>query len=83
MGVVEKDRRNPLFAEDKPWEVRYDNLYANVMFDRDEKIYKCWYSPFIIDKATATATEKKECDGYRLAHTETGIGAANTTPIAT
>ena len=58
VGVVEKDPRNPFFTEDKPWEVRYDNLYANVIFDRDEKIYKCWYSPFIIDKATATATEQ-------------------------
>lgn len=57
VGKIEKDPGNPLFREDKPWEVRYDNLYANVIFDRREQVYKCWYSPFIIDKATATATE--------------------------
>ncbi|MBN2296175.1 MAG: hypothetical protein JXM70_27335 [Pirellulales bacterium] len=58
LGQVEKDRRNPLFAEDKPWEVRFDNMYPNVMFDGEDGIYKCWYSPFIIDKTTSTATEE-------------------------
>ena len=49
VGAVQKDKRNPLFKEDKPWEPRFDNLYANVLYDEDEKLYKCWYSPFIID----------------------------------
>ena len=48
VGTVQKDKRNPLFKEDKPWEPRFDNLYANVVYDREEDIYKCWYSPFII-----------------------------------
>jgi hypothetical protein len=47
LGTVAKDSRNPLFGEDKPWEVRFDNLYANVIFDSSEKIFKCWYNPFI------------------------------------
>ena len=47
-GKVRKDAHNPLFAEDKPWEPRFDNLYPNVLFDAEEKIFKCWYSPFII-----------------------------------
>ena len=46
---AEKDSRNPLFGEDKPWEQRFDNLYPNVMYDRQEGLYKCWYSPFISD----------------------------------
>lgn len=49
LGKVRKAAANPLFEEDKPWEVRYDNLYANVIYDEEEKIYKCWYSPFIKD----------------------------------
>ena len=46
LGHVEKDPA-PLFAEDKPWEVRVDNVYANVLFDDRDRLYKCWYSPFI------------------------------------
>jgi hypothetical protein len=49
IGTVIKSEHNPLFPEDRPWEARYDNLYANVMYDKEEGLYKCWYSPFIID----------------------------------
>ncbi|MBL8291712.1 MAG: hypothetical protein JNN08_07745 [Bryobacterales bacterium] len=49
VGSVVKDSRNPLFAEDRPWEVRYDNVYANIFRDPTDKLYKCWYSPFIVD----------------------------------
>jgi hypothetical protein len=49
IGTVIKSEHNPLFPEDKPWEARYDNLYANVMYDKEEGLYKCWYSPFITD----------------------------------
>ena len=47
IGKVTKHPGNPLFAEDKPWEPRYDNVYANVIYDDDDEIYKCWYNPFI------------------------------------
>jgi hypothetical protein len=59
VGKVTKDSRNPLFAEDRPWEVRYDNLYPNIHWDPAAKEYKCWYSPFIVD-ASATSTPKSE-----------------------
>ena len=49
VGNVKKDRRNPLFVEDREWEKRFDNLYGNVIYDNEEGIYKCWYSPFIED----------------------------------
>ncbi|MDX1702588.1 MAG: hypothetical protein R3250_18300, partial [Melioribacteraceae bacterium] len=49
VGTVQKHPSNPLFSEDKPWEKRFDNLYGNVIYDEEEKIYKCWYSPFIVD----------------------------------
>lgn len=49
VGKVKKDRRNPLFVEDREWEKRFDNLYGNVIYDYEEGIYKCWYSPFIED----------------------------------
>jgi hypothetical protein len=48
LGRVQKHAANPLFGEDQPWEVRFDNLYANVIAD-DDGLFKCWYNPFIID----------------------------------
>ena len=47
VGTVQKDRNNPLFKEDKPWEPRFDNPYCSVIYDEEEKIYKCWYGIFI------------------------------------
>ena len=52
-GRACKAGQNPLFGEDLPWEVRHDNLYANVIFDPTDSLYKCWYNPFIIDVATS------------------------------
>ena len=47
VGTVKKDINNPLFGEDKPWEPRFDNPYLSIIYDEEEKIYKCWYSIFI------------------------------------
>jgi hypothetical protein len=52
VGSVVKDS-NPLFREDRPWEVRYDNVYANVLHDPSDNLYKCWYSPFIVDPSVS------------------------------
>jgi len=64
LGEVQKYKGNPLFEEDKPWEKRFDNLYANVLYDEEEKIYKCWYSPFIVDDSAKgmTLAQRKEVD---------------------
>lgn len=65
VGKVTKHPANPLFVEDKPWEVRLDNVYANVILDEQEKIYKCWYSPFVIDMAhETTSVEQRKKAGY-------------------
>ena len=57
LGEVRKEKSNPLFVEDRPWEPRYDNMYPNVIFDNEEEIYKCWYCPFVVDqRTTATAS---------------------------
>ncbi|MFH1005903.1 MAG: hypothetical protein V1800_00185 [Candidatus Latescibacterota bacterium] len=52
LGSVTKEDRNPLFVADKPWEMRFDNLYPNVRFDENE-LFKVWYSPFVLDEAVA------------------------------
>ena len=49
-GKVEKSSANPLFSEDRPWEPRGDNYYCNVIYDKQENLYKCWYNPFVISE---------------------------------
>jgi len=56
VGEVRKHEHNPLLGEDKPWEKRFDNLYANVIFDQEDRLYKCWYSPFIADNSSKSMT---------------------------
>ena len=63
LGEVAKHPANPLFTEEKPWEPRYDNVYADVIYDDDEKTYKCWYNPFIVDaRVTSTPPERRHPD---------------------
>jgi hypothetical protein len=57
LGTVEKHAGNPLFVEDKPWEKRIDNMYGNVVYDESDNLYKCWYSPFIIDNSARGMTQ--------------------------
>ena len=59
LGVVQKHKGNPLFGEDRPWEKRFDNLYANVIFDEEEQLYKVWYSPFIVDHSAKGMSTKQ------------------------
>ena len=78
LGTVRKHPANPLFGEDRPWEVRFDNLYANVLYD-DDGLFKCWYSPFTIDQATAeTPPAQRQAGSYvaRLQEARTRYGAA-------
>ncbi len=77
LGSVRKEPRNPLFGEEHPWEARFDNLSPNVLFDSEDGIYKCWYSPFIIDqRTTSTPREKRATQNYiatRPAGREMGV----------
>ena len=74
VGKVEKHSANPLFGEEKEWEMRFDNLYGNVIFDREESIYKCWYSPFIVDSAAHGMTLEQRNRDYSEPHNrEMGI----------
>ena len=43
VGTVAKHPANPFFGKDKPWEVSLDNLYPNVVYDDQAKLYKAWY----------------------------------------
>lgn len=49
-GRVDKDPHNPLFQADKPWENALNNLYPNVIYDAEEKVFKLWYKCVLSDK---------------------------------
>ncbi len=64
VGSVEKNKDNPLFGEDKHWEIRFDNLYGNVIYDKEASLYKCWYSPFIVDRSAKGMTLAQRARRY-------------------
>lgn len=59
LGDPIKDPRNPLFAEDKPWEPYISNLYGSVIFDHEEQLYKLWYNGFVVS-ALETQTPRDQ-----------------------
>ena len=50
LGRVEKDPHNPLFHADKPWENALNNLYPNVAYDEDQRLFKLWYKDMLPDQ---------------------------------
>jgi hypothetical protein len=80
VGTVQKDQHNPLFGQDKPWEPRFDNLYPNVLYDAEDEIYKCWYTPYLVDPGTTdTPRELRTYRNYIESGIETGICYAMST----
>ena len=74
LGTVTKHPQNPLFKEDQPCEVRFDNLYANIHFDDRAQLYRCWYSPFIVDPAvTTTPAAQRASTRYQPHDREMGV----------
>ena len=65
VGKVEKHASNPLFGEEKEWEMRFDNLYGNIIFDEEEQIYKCWYCPFIVESEANGMTLEERAKPYK------------------
>ncbi|MBA7518732.1 hypothetical protein ES705_10805 [subsurface metagenome] len=65
VGKVEKHNANPLFGEENEWEMRFDNLYGNVIFDKEENIYKCWYCPFIVEFVAHGMTLEERTKPYK------------------
>ena len=80
VGKVEKHPANPLFGEENEWEMRYDNLYGNVIFDKEEKIYKCWYSPFIVDSSAHGMTLEQRDKPY-IEHPRREMGICYATSL--
>lgn len=49
LGKPEKAAENPLFQADKAWENSLNNLYPNVLWDADAKLFKLWYKCVLAD----------------------------------
>ena len=43
VGTVTKHAANPLFGQELPWEQTIHHMYANAMFDEQDRLYKLWY----------------------------------------
>jgi hypothetical protein len=43
VGTVTRHPANPLFGQELPWEQTIHHMYANVMFDEEDRLYKIWY----------------------------------------
>lgn len=50
LGSPVKEPRNPLLPADRPWENSTNNLYPNVHWDEQERIWKLWYKDVLADK---------------------------------
>ena len=74
LGNVIKHSKNPLFEEDMPWEKRFDNLYGNIIFDEEDNLYKCWYSPFIVDYSAKGMTLEQRQKPYDDNHPNREMG---------
>jgi hypothetical protein len=51
---AEKHPANPVISPTRPWEREGGGPAASVIFDREEKIFKCWYQGVIGDKLGTT-----------------------------
>ena len=63
VGRAAKHPANPLFGQEHPWEVMYNNLYPNVLYDREEQLYKIWHTMFTVDSAYASTTPEERTPG--------------------
>ena len=43
VGTAKKHPANPLFGAERPWEQTMHHMYANVVLDADDQLYKIWY----------------------------------------
>ena len=81
IGSVTKHDANPLMVEDKPWEKRFDNFYGNILYDTSDELFKCWYSPFIIQQsAKGMSLEEREKIPY-TGHEPPEMGVCYATSI--
>lgn len=80
LGTINKHPANPFFSEEyfahppKPWEARLDNVYPNVIYDDEDRIFKCWYKSFIYDGlSNRTPLAQRPRQSYGESEREEGL----------
>ena len=71
IGTVQKHRSNPLLIQDKPWEMRLDNAYPNVV--KTNAAYQLWYGGFIAGKHFDTSEGRDRVNGFHYANSTDGL----------
>lgn len=82
-GQVSKEPRNPLFQADKPWENSMNNLYPNLLWDEDEKLFKLWYKCVLADPEAIAKMDRPSTVhdvGWYLLYATSADGLAWTKP---
>ena len=57
LGAVVKDSHNPLTRSDKPWEDALDNVYPNLIYDEQDRLFKLWHKCVLDEPAVAAKQE--------------------------
>lgn len=80
---IQKDSENgALFTEEffadppKRWEVRYDNGYPNVLYDPREQVYRCYYTLFLEDADSASASKQERAHTHYTPRPDRQVGLA-------
>lgn len=62
--------REEYFASSpKQWEVRYDNGYPNIFWDQEKKVFRLYYTTFIVDRESAeTSLDERRLKTYKPGH---------------
>ena len=57
LGQVVKDSHTPLTQPDKPWEDALDNVYPNLIYDEQDRLFKLWHKCVLDEPAVAAKQE--------------------------
>lgn len=80
---IQKDTEHGvLFTEEffavppKKWEARYDNGYPNVLYDPEERIYRCYYTLFLEDPDSASTSKEQRTQRHYTPTDKRSVGLA-------
>jgi len=63
VNPVIKSGRNPLIVRDREWEGSGPLIHGTVLYDPEDKLFKCWYQVFDLE-----AYRKKAAGSYRICY---------------
>ncbi len=76
LGTPIKHLANPLFYVDEPWVTGADRMYPSVVYDKKDKLYKCWYQPWLAGHTEALLYAESK-DGLNWLKPNLGLVSEN------